>query len=73
MVVIKSLFVLFLYIGGNPIEWTPHSTLSECLSIKRKIERAIGGQASDRYSCKKETVEIEKSSNRIINFVDKPF
>lgn len=58
MEVTKTLFVLFLYLGGDPIEWTPHFTLSECLSVKRKIERNVGKQAGERYSCKEETVEI---------------
>ena len=55
---IKEVFVLFLYLGGEPTEWTPHFTLSECLSVKRKIERNVGKQAGERYSCKEETVEI---------------
>ena len=58
MEVTKTLFVLFLYLGGEPTEWTPHFTLSECLSVKRKIERNVGKQAGNRYSCKEETVEI---------------
>lgn len=58
MEVTKTLFVLFLYLGGEPTEWTPHFTLSECLSVKRKIERNVGKQAGERYSCKEETVEI---------------
>jgi hypothetical protein len=55
---VKEVFVLFLYLGGSPTEWTPHFTLSECLSVKRKIERNVGKQAGNRYSCKEETVEI---------------
>jgi len=58
---IETLFVLFLTIGGSPIEWTPHFTLSDCLGIKRKIERNIGKEAGTRYSCKRETVLLEKS------------
>ena len=58
MEITKTLFVLFLYLGGEPTEWTPHFTLSECLSVKRKIERNVGKQAGERYSCKEETVEI---------------
>ena len=55
---VKEVFVLFLYLGGEPTEWTPHFTLSECLSVKRKIERNVGKKAGERYSCKQETVEI---------------
>ena len=55
---VKEVFVLFLFLGGEPTEWTPHFTLSECLSVKRKIERNVGKKAGERYSCKQETVEI---------------
>lgn len=66
----ETLFVLFLTLGGKPIEWTPHFTLSECLSVKRKIERNIG--TSEMYSCKKETVSLEKNGNKytIVDFVE---
>ena len=55
---VKEVFVLFLFLGGEPTEWTPHFTLSECLSVKRKIERNVGKKAGERYSCKEEKVEI---------------
>ena len=58
---IETLFVLFLTMGESPIEWTPHFTLSDCLAVKRKIERNVGKQAGSRYSCKKDTVVLEKS------------
>ena len=57
---IETLFVLFLIIGREPIEWTPHATLSECLSVKRKIERNVGRQASNRYACKERTVKLNE-------------
>tara|TARA_X000001316_G_C919985_1_gene34123 strand:- start:1000 stop:1227 length:228 start_codon:yes stop_codon:yes gene_type:complete len=58
MEITKTLFVLFLYLGGEPTEWTPHFTLSECLKVKRQIERNVGKQVGERYSCKEETVAI---------------
>lgn len=66
----ETLFVLFLTLGGEPIEWTPHFSLSQCLSVKRKIARNIG--TSEMYSCKKETVTLEKSGDHyyIIDFVE---
>ena len=71
---IETLFVLFLTMGGSPIEWTPHFSLSDCLGVKRKIERNVGKQASNRYSCKKETVLLEKSQDGddyyIVEFVE---
>ena len=58
MEITKTLFVLFLYLGGEPTEWTPHFTLSDCLKVKRQIERNVGKQVGERYSCKEETVAI---------------
>jgi len=71
MEVTKTLFVLFLYLGGEPTEWTPHFTLSECLSVKRKIERNVGKQAGNRYSCKEETVEITNDNPQGIYVITK--
>ena len=71
---IKEVFVLFLFLGGEPTEWTPHFTLSECLSVKRKIERNVGKKAGERYSCKEEIVEITNDNPQgvfvITKFVD---
>ena len=70
----ETLFVLFLTMGASPIEWTPHFTLSDCLAVKRKIERNIGKKAGSRYSCKKDTVVLEKSPTSdeyyIVEFVE---
>lgn len=63
---IESLFVLFLSVGGSPIEWTPHFKLSDCLAVKRKIDRNIGKKAGERYSCVKDTVEIKKVDDTYI-------
>lgn len=71
MEVTKTLFVLFLYLGGEPTEWTPHFTLSECLSVKRKIERNVGKLAGERYSCKEETVEITNDNPQGIYVITK--
>ena len=66
----ETLFVLFLTLGGEPIEWTPHFTLSDCLAVKRKIDRNVG--PGNRYSCKKKTVTLEKNNDHyyIIDFVE---
>jgi len=70
---VETLFVLFLSVGGSPIEWTPHFKLSECLVVKRKIERNVGIKAGERYSCKKDTVEIKKVDDyyTIVKFVER--
>ena len=65
----ETLFVLFLTLGGEPKEWTPHFSLSDCLSVKRKIHRNVG--QGHLYSCKKETVELEQNGDQyiIVGFV----
>ena len=69
---VETLFVLFLTLGGEAKEWTPHFTMSDCLGIKRKIERNVGKKAGSRYSCTKDTVEIKKVDDTyvIIRFVE---
>jgi len=70
---IETLFVLFLYMGGNPTEWTPTFSLKECLSIKRSIERNVGKKVGERYSCQKKTVEIRKRDDdryEIVKFIE---
>jgi len=59
---IDIVFVLFLFLGGEMIEYTPKEGLSDCLSTKRKIERNVG-RSSDfdkRWVCKKAKVQLEK-------------
>jgi len=67
---VETLFVLFLTLGGEAKEWTPHFTLSDCLAVKRKIDRNVG--TGHLYSCKKEKVTLEQSGNEyiIIDFVE---
>ena len=52
--------VLILYMSGEAVEYTHRDGISECLSVKRKIER-LGWKDSKgtRYSCEKRTVEFE--------------
>ena len=67
---VETLFVLFLTLCGEAKEWTPHFTLSDCLAVKRKINRNVG--TGHLYSCKKEKVTLEQSGNEyiIIDFVE---
>lgn len=52
--------VLILYLGGEAIEYTERGSVSECLGVKRKIER-LGWKDSrnTRYACEKREVEFE--------------
>jgi len=68
---IETLFVLFLYVSGKAIEYTPKDSLVDCLGAKRQIERNLGD--SSRYSCEKHTVETKEKINgkkEILRFVE---
>ncbi len=41
MAIIET-FVLLLMISDKKIEYTPYQSLSECLSVRRKIKRNVG-------------------------------
>ena len=51
---IELTFVLLLTIGQERVEYTPYKSLSECLSIRRKIKRNVGHTANfdEKWSCK---------------------
>ncbi len=51
-------FVLFLFVDGTPIEYTPKESLSDCLKTKREIARNIG--EAGRYSCAKGQVKMQE-------------
>ena len=42
MAIIEMTFVLLLTIGQERLEYTPYQSLSECLSVRRKIKRNVG-------------------------------
>jgi len=68
-------FVLFLFMSGEAIEYTPQQGLSECLSTKRKIERNVGrsNDFDERWVCKKAKVVLVKDYNGeyfIESFID---
>ena len=68
---VETLFVLFLTLGGEAKEWTPHFKLSDCLAVKRRIDRNVG--SGHLYSCKKEKVTLEQNGDEyiIVDFVEK--
>lgn len=57
MIEIFKGFVLFLFVDGSPIEYTPKESLGDCLKTKREIARNIG--ESGRYSCAKGEVKLQ--------------
>ena len=58
---IELTFGLLLVVGGERIEYTPYSSLSECLAVRRKIKRNIGhtNNFDQKWSCKELKVKIE--------------
>lgn len=67
---IELTFVLLLVMGGERIEYTPYQSLSECLSVKRKIKRNVGYTSSfdKQWSCKELKVKLE--DGYIVEFVE---
>lgn len=57
MIEIFKGFVLFLFVDGSPIEYTPKESLGDCLKTKREIARNIG--ESGRYSCAQGKVKLQ--------------
>ena len=55
--VVELTFVLLLVMSGEKIEYTPYQSLSECLSVRRKIKRNTG--SDEKWSCKEMKVKME--------------
>ena len=51
---VELTFVLLLVMGGEKVEYTPYQSLSECLSVRRKIKRYVGptNNFDQKWSCK---------------------
>lgn len=61
MAIIEVTFVLLLTIGQERLEYTPYQSLSECLSVRRKIKRNVGHSSNfdQKWSCKELKVKIQ--------------
>jgi hypothetical protein len=61
MAIIEMTFVLLLTIGQERLEYTPYQSLSECLSVRRKIKRNVGHSSNfdQKWSCKELKVKIQ--------------
>lgn len=55
-------FVLFLFVDGTPIEYTPKDSLSDCLKTKREIARNVGDDG--RYSCAQGQVKMQEINGK---------
>ncbi len=58
---VELTFVLLLVMGGEKIEYTPYQSLSECLSVRRKIKRNEGytNNFDQKWSCKELKVRVQ--------------
>ena len=56
-------FILFLFVDGTPIEYTPKDSLSDCLKTKREIARNIGN--NNRYSCGEGKIRMEEQNGKL--------
>ena len=58
---VELTFVLFLVMGGEKVEYTPYQSLSECLSVRRKIKRNVGptNNFDQKWSCKELKVKVK--------------
>lgn len=67
---VELTFVLLLVMGGERIEYTPYQSLSECLSVRRKIKRNVGhtNNFDQKWSCKELKVKIK--DGEILDFIE---
>ena len=58
---VELTFVLLLVMGGEKVEYTPYQSLSECLSVRRKIKRNVGSTNNfdQKWSCKELKVKVK--------------
>jgi hypothetical protein len=59
--VVELTFVLLLMMNGERVEYTPYQSLSECLSVRRKIKRNVGHTHNfdQKWSCKELKVKLD--------------
>lgn len=67
---VELTFVLLLVMGGERVEYTPYQSLSECLSVRRKIKRNVGhtNTFDQKWSCKELKVKVKDGN--ILEFVE---
>ena len=57
-------FILFLFVDGTPLEYTPKDSLSDCLKTKREIVRNTGAM-STRYSCAEGKIQMKEINGKM--------
>jgi len=64
MIEMFSGFILFLFVDGTPLEYTPKNSLSDCLKTKREIVRNTGAM-SNRYRCAEGKLELKEVNGKM--------
>tara|TARA_R100000278_G_C5472316_1_gene164915 strand:+ start:695 stop:904 length:210 start_codon:yes stop_codon:yes gene_type:complete len=66
---VELTFVLLLVMNGEKMEYTPYKSLSECLSVRRKIKRNMGQTKNfdQKWLCKQHKVMI--LNGEILEFI----
>ena len=72
MIEIFKGFILFLFVDGTPLEFTPREGLSDCLKTKREIVRNTGA-SPNRYACAKGEIQMQEINGKMhpIKLLDK--
>ncbi len=67
---VELTFVLLLVMNGEKMEYTPYRSLSECLSVRRKIKRNVGhtNNFDQKWSCKEHKVMV--LNGEILEFIE---
>lgn len=67
---IEVTFVLLLMMNGEKMEYTPYQSLSECLSVRRKIKRNVGhaNNFDQKWSCKE--LKVMMLDGEILEFIE---
>jgi len=69
---IELTFVLLLTMGSERVEYTPYQSLSQCLSVRRKIKRNTGvtHNFDQKWSCKELKVKLDENTGSILEIVE---
>ena len=67
---VELTFVLLLMMNGERVEYTPYQSLSECLSVRRKIKRNVGHTHNfdQKWSCKE--LKVKLGNGDILEILD---
>ena len=69
---IELTFVLLLTTGTEKVEYTPYESLSQCLSVRRKIKRNTGvtHNFDQKWSCKELKVKVDEDTGSILEIIE---